>query len=178
MSTATHIARWILLLSCLVGLAGCRKIDPPALTRTSTIDLVSYHSRYVTAQGHKEGFSLWQSTEPGKDNCHLFTLYDLGTDKLKRRTVALKTCHGGFVTAPDSGSTRADWQVWQDPVLGNCGQFIMESQGNDKYAFKTCAGRYLSAGDAGLGWEGPLQWTIVGERFELKDWEVFTVKPQ
>ena len=178
MSAVTRIANVLLLISGLIVLSGCRRVDPPFLTSISTVTMVSDHGRYITAQGHKQGFSLWQNTEPGQDNCHLFTLYDLGTNKLKRRIVALKTCHGGFVTVPSSGSTRGDWLVWQDPVLHDCAQFALEPQGNDKYAFMTCAGRYLTAGDAGPGWEGSLQWAIVGETFEVNDWEKFTLKPQ
>ena len=114
----------------------------PANTPSSKIALKSSHGRYVTALGEGEGWSLKQNddTEPG--DCGWFTQYHLANGK-----IALLTCHGRYVTAPRRGTTRLDWEVWQESGLGDCGQFDVVAQGSE-IALKTCAGKYLTAGTA------------------------------
>lgn len=159
-----------------------------AATQTATatampkVALISEaHGRYVIAQGHQQGFSLSQSDETDEAGCWLFTLYRLSGDESQPlpRTVSLQTCYGGFVTAPSNGSERLeDWLVWQDPMQAKCSWFTLEKRGNDVYALKTCAERYLTAGDVGAGWELRLEKAIVGERLLAKEWELFRIKIQ
>jgi hypothetical protein len=143
-----------------------------AVTPTSTplprVALVSFHDRYVTALKESDGWLLKQIGVPSE--CGLFTL-----DYQPNGKVTLKTCNDRFVTAPRSGSTRADWQVWQDSAAGDCGQFTPEHYGKG-VAFKTCAGKYLTAGDD--SWPPPLQWSVVAETDKVDKWEVFTMEYQ
>ncbi|MBC8252621.1 MAG: hypothetical protein H8E35_01160 [Ardenticatenia bacterium] len=173
MRTKTRIAGWLLLIFSLVVLTGCHRLVIPAMTRAEKIALRSFHGRYVTALGEGEGWSLKQSPGPELSDCEWFTQYNLANGK-----IALETCHGRFVTAPRRGTTRFDWEVWQESGLGDCGQFVRQKLGEDRVAFITCAGKYLTAGNDGPGWEPPLQWAIVAETSELKDWEIFTVLRQ
>ncbi len=175
MRTVTFIARWMLLIVAVVVLAGCHCLVIPAGTPSAKVALKSYHGRYVIAQGEEQDWSLRQSVELGQDDCGWFTRYDLGQDGLGNARIALETCHGRFVTAPRRGATRLDREVWQESGLGDCGQFTLERQG-DRFALKTCAGTYLTAGDA--GWEPPLQWGVVAETDKLLDWEKFMIAPQ
>jgi hypothetical protein len=49
------------------------------------------------------------------------------------------------------------------------------AQGDGTFAFKTCGGRYFTAGDAGRGWGPPVEWAIVVENDTVEDWEKFTI---
>jgi hypothetical protein len=165
------IVNLMLLISCLVVLTGCHHIPTPTppVPPTSTppkVALRSFHGRYVIALGESDGWLLRQIGVVGE--CGLFTL-----DYLPGNKVTLKTCNGRFVTAPRSGSTRADWQVWQDSAAGDCGQFILEPY-EKGVALKTCAGKYLTAGDD--SWAPPLQWSVVAETDKVDKWEVFTME--
>ncbi len=175
MRALNRFARWILLIVAVVALAGCHRLAIPAGTPSARIALKSYHGRYVIAQGEEQGWSLRQSVELGQDDCGWLTRYDLGQDSLGNARIALETCHGRFVTAPRKGTTRLDREVWQESGLGDCGTFTLERQG-DRFALKTCAGKYLTAGDA--GWEPPLQWGIIVEADKVQDWEGFEILPQ
>jgi hypothetical protein len=170
MSVATRVTRWLLLIVAVVVLAGCHRLAIPAGTPSARVALKSYHGRYVIAQGEEQGWSLRQVVEPGQDDCHWFTSHHLGQDGVGNAQVALETCYGRFVTAPRRGATRFDREVWQESGLGDCGKFTLEGQG-DGFALKTCAGTYLTAGDA--GWEAPLQWGVVAETDKVQDWELF-----
>jgi len=170
-----RIAGWLLLIAGLVALTGCHRFIIPSGAPSSKVALKSYHNRYVIAQGEAQGWSLRQSSARGDDDCGWFTRYDLGQDRLGNARIALGTCYDRFVTAPRRGSTRQDWEVWQESGLGDCGQFALERRG-DGFALKTCAGKYLTAGDA--GWESPLQWGVVAETDKILDWEIFTILPQ
>jgi hypothetical protein len=65
--------------------------------------------------------------------------------------------------------------LWQEVRPGDCAEFTMLEQPDGKVALKTCAGKYLTAGDDGAGWEPPLAWALVCETSELKEWERFTL---
>jgi hypothetical protein len=170
MKTAARIARSAALLIGLLSLAGCHALRVPANAPSSVIALRSFHGRYVTALKETDGWSLRQSDEAEPGDCAWFTRYDLADGK-----IALETCHGRFVTAPRRGTQREDWEVWQESGLGDCAQFVVERHG-DGLAFKTCAGRYITAGDG--GWPAPLQWSLVAETDRVQDWEIFTVLPR
>ncbi len=161
-----------MLLLSVVATAGCHQLLVPA-TRTDKIALKSYHGRYVTALDEGGDWLLRQ--EPGLSDCAWFTRHNLGSDGEGHAVVALETCHGRFVTAPIRGSTRLDRQVWQESAPGDCGQFTLEPQGDGRFAIRTCAGKYLTAGDAGAGWESPLQWAVIVENPRVEDWEKFTI---
>lgn len=149
-----------------------RTISPtPTRTPTPTATLypraalLTFHNRYVIAMG--EAFSWTLRQEIGKDDrCALFTLIPQADGR-----VAFKTCHQRFVTAPRSGSTRADWLIRQEPELVECGKFFVIDLGDGGIALLTCAGQYWTAGD--WAWEGSLQWAIVAETPALLDWEKF-----
>jgi len=129
----------------------------------------SFHGRYVTARGEDDGWALRQDTELGK--CGRFIQYHLANGK-----VALETCYGRYIAAPNSGDTRQDWMLGQESKLGDCGQFDLYDLGNDRVALKTCAGKFLTAGDG--NWPPGLEWSIIGETDSMEAWEVFTLEPQ
>jgi len=177
MRTVARLARWGLLILSVAVLSGCHRLAIPADTPSSTIALKTYHARFLIAQGEEQGWSLRQEVELGRDGCGLFARYDLGQDALGNERIALETCYGRFVTAPRRGTTRLDREVWQDSGLGDCAKFTLEPHGNG-FALKTCSGRYLTAGDAGAGWEPPLQWAIVMEADKVLEWEIFELVRQ
>ncbi len=177
MSAASRRVATVLLLLSLGLLAGCHPVFPPAFATTSKVALQSAHDgRYVVATGQEDGWSLRQS--PTLDDRGWYSLYDLGKDELGNRRVLLKTWANRFVTAPMKGSSRQDRMVWQELRPGDCAEFTLETLSDGRVALKTCAGKYLTAGDDGKGWELPLAWAIVGETGELLEWEKFTIKTQ
>ena len=101
------------------------------------------------------------------------------------RIVALKTCNNRYVTVPRGDitrpdrrpETRRDRMAWQEHKPGDCAQFTLESQGEGSYAFRTCGGRYLTAGNAGDGWETPVDWAIIVENPIVEGWENFKLWP-
>jgi hypothetical protein len=129
----------------------------------------SHHGRYVTAMGADDDWALRQEIE--LSDCGRFTQHHLANGK-----IALETCYGRYVTAPESGVTRRDWMLGQESKLGNCGQFDLYELGSDRVAFKTCADKFFTAGDG--GWDPGLEWSVVGETDILLDWEIFTVLQQ
>jgi hypothetical protein len=169
MKTVTRIAGWMLLIIGLVLLTGCHALRIPANTPSSRVALKSAHGRYVTALKESDGWSLTQSDASEPSDCEWFTQYNLANGK-----IALETCYGRFVTAPRRGTMRVDWEVWQDSGLGDCGQFIMERH-DDGVALKTCAGKYVTAGDG--NWDPPLQWSVVAETDKVLAWEIYTIVP-
>jgi hypothetical protein len=187
MSMAKRIVSMIAVSLSLTMLIGCHPIFPPALTTTSRISLQSadpnHEGRYVVAQGKDDNWSLTQRPEPS--DCAWFTLYDLGKDALGNRKIALKTCHDRFVTVPRGDPTRPDKRLdtrrermaWQESRPGDCALFTLEDQGDGTVAFKTCGGRYLTAGDAGPGWEPPLEWGIIVENPVVEGWEKYKLSP-
>ena len=187
MRTITHIASAVLLICSLVVLTGCHSIFPPAFTRTSKITLQSaepgHEGRYVIAQSEDDNWALRQRTE--RSDCAWFTLYDLGKDDAGNSIVALKTCNDLFVTVPRGDTTRPDRRpetrrdrmAWQEHMPGDCARFTLESQGKDMYAFKTCGGRYLTAGIAGDEWAPPVDWALIVENPIVEEWEIFKLWP-
>jgi hypothetical protein len=115
-------------------------------------------------------------------------MIDLGKDEEGNRTIVLKTCWNRFVTAPridaaepepkwfDTADARLYRMVWQESRPGDCAQFTLVELSENTVALKTCGGRYLTAGDAGVGWEGPLNWAIIVENPIVENWEKFTLK--
>lgn len=174
MRTVTYIVRCISLILAVVISAGCHRLAVPAGTPSTRVALRSYHGRYVIAQGAAQSWSLHQDVDLGQNDCGWFTHYDVGQDGVGNAQIALETCYGRFVTAPRRGTTRLDREVWQESGLGDCGKFTMERHG-DRFALKTCAGTYLTAGDA--GWEAPMQWAIVVGADKVQDWELFEIIP-
>lgn len=126
----------------------------------------SSHGRYVTAMGENDDWALRQETE--LSDCGWFTQHYFANGK-----IALETCHGRYVIAPQTGAQRQDWMLGQASRLSDCGQFDLYELGNDRVAFKTCAGNFFTAGDG--DWPPPLQWSVVAETDVLLDWEIFTV---
>ncbi len=166
----------LVLLLMLVVSSGCHRLALPAAARAGKIALKSYHGRFVTALGVDGEWLLRQ--EPNLSDCAWLTPYNLNRDGAGNSVVALETCHGRFLTAPQRGATRLDRQVWQESTPGDCGQFTLEPQGDGPFAIKTCAGEYLTAGNAGGGWEPPLQWAVIVENPAVENWEKFTILPQ
>jgi len=160
------VLRWGFAIVVLLVLAALLiyTLKPP-----KKVALLSFHGQYVTALGEDGGWLLRQ--EPELDNCGRFTQFYLGRGK-----VALLTCHGRYVTAPRRGSGRSDLALWQDSGLGDCGQFEVVELANGQVAFKTCAGMVFTAGDG--GWGPGLQWLVVAETKDIRDWEKFTLQPQ
>jgi len=164
-------AKTIVLLLGLLASVGCGIIAQAlveAATRAATqrVVLVSFHGRYVTALGESGDWQIKQEPELGA--CGRFTQHHLANGK-----IALKTCYDRYVTAPQTGATRWDWLLGQESELGNCGQFTLHDLGRDEVAFETCAGRFVTAGDE--GWPPGLQWSLVGETYDILAWERFTV---
>jgi hypothetical protein len=126
----------------------------------------SFHGRYVTAMGEDDDGVLRQETE--LSDCGRFIQHHLANGK-----IALETCHGRYVTAPESGTERLDWMLWQESELDDCGQFDLYDLGSDRVALKTCAGRFFTAGDG--NWPGELEWSVIGETYNMEAWETFTV---
>jgi hypothetical protein len=157
----------MLLIFCLLVLTGCHRLCVPADASSSKVAIKSFHGRYVSALKENGPGSLAQNPILGE--CGNFTQYNLANGK-----IALLNCNGRYVTAPISGSTRADWQLWQDSERGDCSQFVVEKY-EQGVALKTCAGRYLTAGDN--SW-GPLAWSVVAETDQLDKWEIFTIEVQ
>jgi hypothetical protein len=129
--------------------------------------LKSFHDQYVTALGEEDDWLLKQ--ESNLSPCGWFTLHYLDCGK-----IALETCNGKYVTAPDYGPTRWDWMLGQESELGDCGQFDLYELGNDRVAFKTCAGKFFTGGDH--TWEPP--WSVGAGTDVLLDWEIFTMLRQ
>jgi hypothetical protein len=164
------IARTIALLLSLIGPSGCGISSQELMaTREATreVVLISFHDRFVTALGGGAGWLLRQ--ESHLSDCGWFSLHFLEDGQ-----VTLKTCHDQYVTAPDSGTTSADWRLFQQPELTDCGRFTLH-EGSDGVALESCVGKYVTAGDAGLGWEGELAWSLVAETDQILAWELFTV---
>lgn len=152
----------LLFLLLVVTSSGCFKIPPtPA---PEGLAFKSPHGRYVIAQGEEKGWVL--SQEPGFSECGWFNVQTMINGK-----VALESCNGRYVTAPDSDGSREEVMLVQETELGECGQFDMYKLGEDRVAFKTCAGNFWTAGDG--GWPGELAWSIVAETDTMEDWEIF-----
>ena len=96
-------------------------------------------------------------------------------EQLDDGMVALRSHDGRYVTAPRSGEEREDWLLWQEAQLTDCGQFILHDLRGNHIAIETCAGNVLTAGAAGAGWEGILEWAVVGETDVIRDWEDFVM---
>jgi hypothetical protein len=126
----------------------------------------SHHGQYITAMGADDDWFLRQ--EPELSDCGWFIQHHLANGK-----IALVTCHGKYVTAPETGTERQDWMLGQESKLGDCGQFELYYLGSDKVALRTCAGKLLTAGDN--TWSPPVQWSVVAETDILQAWEIFTV---
>jgi hypothetical protein len=99
------------------------------------------------------------------------------------------TCNNRFVTAPwlpneSTGSSLHDPQrrLWQEARLSDCGLFDLvhlpydPERPGDLVAFRTCAGMVVTAGDG--NWTGEMQWAVVAETSDMKEWEKFTLEPQ
>jgi signal transduction histidine kinase len=160
------VLRWGFAIIVLLVLAALLiyTLKPP-----KKVAILSFHGQYVTAMGEDEGWLLTQ--EPEVSACGRFTQFNLGKGK-----IALLTCYGRYVTAPRSGNERPELVLWQDSGLSNCGQFDLVELANGKVAFKTCTGMVFTAGDG--GWDPGLQWLVVAETKEIRDWEKFTLQPQ
>ena len=160
------ILRWGFAIVVLLVLAALLiyTLKPPP-----KVALLSFHGQYVTALGEDRGWMLTQ--EPEVSECGMFTKFDLSKDK-----IALLSCYGRYVTAPRRGIARSDLALWQDSGLGDCGQFDLVELANGKVAFRTCTGKVFTAGDG--GWDPALQWLVVAETKDIRDWEEFTLQPQ
>jgi hypothetical protein len=154
----------VLLMSAALVATSCQF---EVITPEPAMDIVlkSSHGRYVTAMGQENDWVLKQ--ELAWSECALLT-----QESLPNGRVALKTCHGLYVTAPESGGPRWDWMLRQEPKLGECGQFDVYDLGSDRVAYRTCAEAFLTAGDG--NWPAGLEWAIIGETQELQAWEEFT----
>jgi hypothetical protein len=154
----------LLLLVVLVATSWrVELINPPSPIEVA---FKSSHGRYVTAMGEDDHWVLRQKTE--LSNCAWFTQHHRANGK-----IALETCHGRYVTAPETGATRWDWMLEQESKLGDCGQFDLYDLGSERVAFKTCADRFFTAGDG--NWPPGLEWSVVGETYDLEAWEIFVV---
>lgn len=140
----------------------------PTATLYPRAALVSFHHRYVTAQGEANGWILRQETT-SDDPCAWFTLSPQTDGR-----VALLTCYNRYITAPWTGTIREDWLLRQESVLGVCGLFTIHDLGNGEVTFETCAETYFTAGDG--GWDPGLQWSVVAETQVLLDWEKFRLE--
>ena len=168
-----HIAV-LLALAALVPTSCTFEIIPPS--PSITVTLVSFHSRYVTALGEQDGWKLTQEAELGP--CGRFILHRLVNGK-----VSLETCFGRYIVAPSGCDSRRGCILRQESELGDPEQFDLyelgpDELGNDTVAFRTREGRFFTAGDAGLGWEGELAWSVVAETTILDEWEKFTLLQQ
>lgn len=158
----------ILLLLVVLASTSCTfeiiKSPPP-----KEVAFKSFHGQYVTAMGENDDWVLRQETELG--DCGWFTQHHLANGK-----IALETCHGRYVTAPQNGTTRRDWMLGQESELGKCEQFDMYDLGSERVAFKTCADKFFTAGDG--NWPPGLEWSVIGEADNMEAWEIFTVLRQ
>ena len=141
----------------------------PTATLYPRLALLSNHDLYVIAKGAADDWVLKQ--EPKLDEkCSWFKVIPQEKDM-----VALLTCYNRYVTAPKTGMDRADWVLRQEISLEDCGKFTVHDLGNGEIAIETCTGRYFTAGDG--NWPSGLQWLVVAETKEIKDWEKFTLQP-
>lgn len=138
-----------------------------AVVATQDVALLSVHGQYVTALGEDDEWALGQKTE--LDPCGKFIQHHLANGK-----IALETCYGRYVTAPESGTEESDWLLGQDPELSDCGQFDLYDLGRDSVAFRTCAGRFFTPGD--YTWDPGLKWKIKAQTDYVDAWEIFTVQ--
>jgi hypothetical protein len=141
----------------------------PTLPPTSTVALVSFHGRYVTAMNGDKDWVLRQELELG--DCGQFTLVRLDDGQ-----VAFVTCYNRYVTAPITGTEGLDWALRQEPKLSDCARFISHDLGYGKVALETCAYRYFTA--ATDGWAPELRWLIVAQTYRLDLWEMFVLQQQ
>ena len=173
MTSYVRITKWMALIIGLVLLAGCHRFVVPANSPTTKITLKTAHGRWVVAQGEDQDWALWQSDEPDPGECGWFIRHELGRDEFGQARIALETCYGRFVTVPRRGTSRLDLEVWQDSGLGDCAYLTVEPHENRDAAFRTCTGKYLTAGDAGPEW--PTPWAIVVEADQVRAWEIFKI---
>jgi len=152
----------LLLLAVLASTSCTFEIVP--LPTPIEVAFESFHGQYVTATRVGGGGLLGQ--ERNLSDCGKFTL-----DYQDDGKVALVTCHGRYVTAPETGATRSDWKLWEESELSECGQFVLYDLGGGDVAVETCAGNVLTAGDG--NWPGELAWAVVAETGDIKDWERF-----
>ena len=184
MSTIANMAKALVPMLGFMVLTGCHSIFPPALTPTSNMVIQTAHKDwYVIAQDQNDNWSLRQRAV--LDECGRFTVYDIDKDGQGNRTIALKTCHNRFVTVPRGDvtrtnqpvETRRDRMAWQEERPGDCAQFTLVEQGDGTVAFRTCGGKYLTAGNAGEGWGPPVEWAIVVENDKAEAWEKLKLSP-
>ncbi|MEJ2365599.1 MAG: hypothetical protein P8017_13150 [Deltaproteobacteria bacterium] len=155
----------ILLLLVVLVATSCifQFIKPPPPIEVA---FKSFHGQYVIAMGEDANWALRQESELSA--CGWFTQQHLANGK-----IALKTCYGRYITAPKSGAERLDWMLRQESKLGPCGQFDLYDLGSNRVAIKTCVGRFFTAGDE--TWGPGLEWSVVGETYNMDAWEIFTV---
>ena len=185
MKRGNPIVKITILLTVMLTVSGCKIVVSEAALRETLIAtlwintplppeeivLLSYHDRYVYATD-EDNWAIRQASEvSGLKGCELFTLEYRGNGKF-----TLRTCYDRYITAPNSGDNRKDWMLSQETEPGECGQFEMYEFEGKGVAFKTCTGRFFTAGDNGLGWEEELGWVIVGETKILDKWEYFTIE--
>jgi len=93
-----HMVILLVLVALVSTSCTCECVKPPPSIEVS---FRSYHGRYVTARGEDDGWALRQDTELGE--CGRFIQHHLANGR-----VALETCYGRYVTAPNSGNLRLD----------------------------------------------------------------------
>lgn len=158
-----------LLLLGLIITSCSRLVKIPPTPAPTDLAIKSPHGRYIIAQGEEEEWTL--SQKPGFSECGWFNVQHQISGK-----VALESCHGRYVTAPEHGESRQEWILTQEVELNECGQFDMYELGDGRVAFKTCAGNFWTAGDG--GWPAGLVWSIVAETDYMDQWEIMIAQQE
>jgi uncharacterized protein YgiM (DUF1202 family) len=130
---------------------------------TTSVALITFHGRYVTAMGADRDWVLRAETTELKD-WEKFTLLYLDSGK-----VAFRTFHGRYVTAMGADP---DWVLRAETTeLKDWEKFTLIDLDNGRVAFMTFHGRYVTAMGADR------DWVLRAETAELKDWEKFELVP-
>ncbi len=150
-----------ILLLALLASVGCG-ISAEALRATMLTEVVAtrevafktIHGQYITAE-QGEGDDGWDlGQQPELDESGWFTQQSLANGK-----IALVSYYDRYVTARKDGDDREDRLLGQESELSDCGQFDLYELGSGRVALKTCAGHFVTPGDA--SWSG-LEWKVVG----------------
>lgn len=137
-----------------------------AVVATQEVAFLSVHGQYVIALDGDDDWALGQETELGP--CGRFIQHHFANGK-----IALETCYGRYIIAPESGTEESDWLLGQELELSDCGQFELYDLGRDSVAFRTCAGRFFTPGD--YTWDPGLEWKVKAQTDYVDAWEIFTV---
>jgi hypothetical protein len=153
---------FVLLAALLGGVVGHLLGGATVLPGSTTVALRTYHDTYGVALVAGERW-LVKASSSDLDTCAVFTLVWLDR---ANNVVALRTCHGRYVTAMDD-QPGWDWELRAETDrIGRWKAFTLVDLGGDLKALKTAHGRYVTAMDDQPGWN----WELRAETDEFGRW--------